>query len=157
MLTDLSRLTVDLLAEITSTITRCESSVDHPPLVCMCICCSKFLSMCLDSYRAKSVTLCLFHIFPHRTSEGKQMHRFLSSSQAPRRQRTFCSVCGSGLKAREKDAGGCWVMKTAKVWVIIERGSVWRWGRCPPHPGHSTAESSLTLTLLQRSWRSPKA
>lgn len=49
---------------------------------------------------------------------------FLPSSQVLSRQKTFCSVCGSGLKAREKDAGGCWVMKTARVWVITERISL---------------------------------
>lgn len=52
------------------------------------------------------------------------MHIFLPSSQVLSRQRTFCSVCGSGLKAREKDAGGCWVMETARAWVIIERISL---------------------------------
>lgn len=51
---------------------------------------------------------------------------FLSSSQALSRQRIFCSVCGSGLKAGEQDAGGCWVMETARVWIIIERISLMR-------------------------------
>jgi len=61
--------------------------------------------------------------------------------------RTFCSVCGSGFKARGKDEGGCWVMKVAEGWAVKEEQSG---GGTLPKLVNSSAERSLLLTLSQR-------
>lgn len=103
---------------------------------------------------AKSVTLCLFYTFLHKSSEVKQMHTALSSSQALRKYgKDFLQCVWKWIQGQRR---GCWVMKIAKEWAVIERGAVWRWWRCPSHrcAQHCRKQpSAYFLTRkLEKSW-----